>query len=1225
VTDSTGNKYSLAVGPTSGTGLRQSIYYAPNIVAGTNAVTVTFSQAAAYPDIRILEYKGVTALDVTAAASGSGATASSGSATTISANELIFAADMITTTTKAAGSGFTSRVISVPDSDIAEDKVVTAAGSNSATATLSSSGAWVMQMATFAAVLGPTPTVTGVSPSSGSTVGGTSITITGTNFVSGATVTVGGASATNVVVVNSTTITATTPAGAAGAATITVTVGGQSGSLASGYTYLAAPTVTSLSPNNGPIAGGSSVTITGANFASGASVTFGGTTATNVTVVSSTSITATTPVASAGAVTVTVTNSNGMAGSLAGGFTYVAAPTVTTVNPNNGSNLGGTSVTISGTNFISGDSVTFGGTAATGVTVVNSTTITATTPAGATGAVTVTVTDPYGQNGSLASGFTYVLTTTVTAPGSLSAALAGTVAPTYVSGQQYYNSTALASHTTAAFNSTGADLLVVFIGSHNNVAFTVTDSYGNTWLPLAGPSASVGSQDYPLEGELFYAPNAKTGANHTITVGLSQAEPLIMSIAAVAGDNIYSPIDAYGPITGDNGTISDYIYSNPLTTYQPNDFLLGVAKGYLDKTFTAGTGFVNQSASTGLNFGAETGTAASVGAYRTNFTASEQDYWQSALTAIAPKPNQTTMSWTASVGGPIINYFVERCSGIGCSGFTQVGTVSGSTLTYTDASISTGTVYSYRVRAENSGGMFSGYSAVQTVSPIMPTVVSSLTANSLKALSWNPSAENGGSVSSYSIERCQSAGCSSFAQIATTAGTAYTDASAAAGTTYNYRIRAQDANNLYGPYSAVATMIVPAYLDNAADGGNNAGTTTSLTYPYTVGTNSNRLLAVNVAGSTSVDDISSVTYAGTALNLIKKIQTPSGSWHYLYYLLSPASGTHNVVVAATSAHFLASEACSWYNVAQSNQPQASATSTSSSGQTLIATLPASANNAIAVDSVWAPNDVLAGNGSTELVADAASQTLGFFSSAASPVTSAYPLSMRDTWGGEQPASSITASFLLASNGTAGVTFDNAADGGNNGGSTTSLSYAYTVGSSANRLLIVNLIGSASTDDISSVTYGGVQMTLLGKVQAPSNAWQYIYYLLNPASGSNNVVVTAASAHYLISQAASWSDVKQSAQPDAITTNMAAAATTSTTTSLTTVASGSLVVQGVWSDSHLAAGPGTTPVVIESALDAGGIFVSANSPVAPAGGVGMTTISDGTMSSGVIMASFSPAQ
>jgi hypothetical protein len=148
VKDSAGNTYNLAIGPTSGTALRQSIYYAANIVTGSNTVTVTFTQAAVYPDVRILEYRGVTTLDVTAGASGNSAAASSGSATTTSANELIFGANTVFTLTGAAGSGFTSRMVT-SDGDIAEDKVVTTAGSNSATATLTSSGPWVMQMVTF--------------------------------------------------------------------------------------------------------------------------------------------------------------------------------------------------------------------------------------------------------------------------------------------------------------------------------------------------------------------------------------------------------------------------------------------------------------------------------------------------------------------------------------------------------------------------------------------------------------------------------------------------------------------------------------------------------------------------------------------------------------------------------------------------------------------------------------------------------------------------------------------------------------------------------------------------------------------------------------------------------------------------------------------------------------------------------------------------------------------
>ena len=812
----------------------------------------------------------------------------------------------------------------------------------------------------------------------------------------------------------------------------------------------------------------------------------------------------------------------------------------------------------------------------------------------------------------------------VTAPDNFAGALMGTSVPTYVAGQEYFNATAGTSFTSSPFDSTGADLLVMFLGCHNHTVFTITDSYGNTWLPLSGPAYKVGSAYYPMEGELFYAPNATTGTGHTITVGLSQSEPLVMSIVALSGDNIYSPIDAYSFVTGDNGTLSKYIASSPLTTFQPNDLLVGMIKGFDPNTYTAGTGYTVQSASAGTNFSAETGTASSAGSYTSSFTASNSDFWQTVVAAIAPKATEAALSWTASTGGTIANYYIERCTGLGCSSFSQIASVSSSALTYTDTTISSGTVYNYRVRAQNSEGTYSPYSTVQVVSPIIPYVVSSLTATPARTLAWNASAESGGSISEYSIERCTGISCSDFSQIATTPSTSYTDTSAVAGMTYTYRVRAQDSNNFYGPYSVAATASIPAYFDNSADGGNNGGSTTSLTYPYTVGTNSNRLLLVNLIGDLSADDISSVTYAGAPMTLLDKVQTPGDRWHYLYYLLAPASGENNVVVTAASSHYLISESASWYNVAQSGQPGAYTTNTANAGVVSLTTsLPASSNQAIVAESMWSYTGLIPNSGSAPLVVDSFFQGLGMFSSVPSPVTQAFPVSMTNTWGGQGSASSIMASFSLASNGTAGITYDNSADGGNNGGSTSSLTYSYTVGSGPNRLLVVNLIGDTSADDILSVTYAGTPMTLVGKVQSPSNDQQYLYYLLNPSSGFNNVVVTAGSAHYLISEAASWYNVGQSAQPDAATTNTAAATSTSTTTSLTTVASGSLVVQGIWSYGHLAAGAGATPILTDTQFGGAGIFVSSGSPVAPAQNVSMTTISDGAASTGVIMASFAP--
>jgi hypothetical protein len=168
------------------------------------------------------------------------------------------------------------------------------------------------------------------------------------------------------------------------------------------------PTVTGISPASGLTTGGTTVTISGTNFGAGATVKLGGTSATNVSVVNSTTITARTPAHAAGAVNVMVTNTDGRNGTLSGGFTYIStAPTVTGVSPASGPIAGGTAITITGTNFNTGATVMVGGTAATGVTRVNNTTITATTPAHAAGTVNVTVTNMDSQSGTLASGFTF--------------------------------------------------------------------------------------------------------------------------------------------------------------------------------------------------------------------------------------------------------------------------------------------------------------------------------------------------------------------------------------------------------------------------------------------------------------------------------------------------------------------------------------------------------------------------------------------------------------------------------------------------------------------------------------------------------------------------------------------------------------------------------------------------------------------------------------------------
>ncbi|HET6890238.1 MAG TPA: IPT/TIG domain-containing protein, partial [Pyrinomonadaceae bacterium] len=170
------------------------------------------------------------------------------------------------------------------------------------------------------------------------------------------------------------------------------------------------PVVSNVSPASGPTAGGTIVSISGTGFASGATMSFGGMPATNVTVVGSTSINATTPAHASGSVNVVVTNPGGENGTKTNGYLYVAPippPVVNGVSPNSGSTAGGTSISISGSQFAISATVSIGGTAATNVTVVNSTSITATTPIHAAGTVAVTVTNPDGQSGTLNNAFTY--------------------------------------------------------------------------------------------------------------------------------------------------------------------------------------------------------------------------------------------------------------------------------------------------------------------------------------------------------------------------------------------------------------------------------------------------------------------------------------------------------------------------------------------------------------------------------------------------------------------------------------------------------------------------------------------------------------------------------------------------------------------------------------------------------------------------------------------------
>jgi hypothetical protein len=440
------------------------------------------------------------------------------------------------------------------------------------------------------------PSLTSVSPNNGSPAGGTAVTLTGTDFttVGTTTVTFGGASATSVVVVNATTITCDTPAGTPGAVDVVVTNDFGTDTLLNGFTYNNAPSITSVTPADGGIAGGTAVTIAGANFTTtpDTTVTFGGTAATNMLVVDANTITCDTPAHAAGAVDVVVTNSNGT-DTLTNGFTYHNAPTLTSVTPTDGSTAGGTAVTLTGTDFTTAGTttVTFGGASATSVVVVNTTTITCDTPAGTAGAVDVVLTNDFGTD-TLLGGFTYHNPPTLTSVTPNNGTTAGGTAVT-LTGADF----SAIGTTTVTFGGTSATSIVVVntttitcatpAHAAGAVDVVVTNDFGsdtllNGFTYNAGPSiTSVTPSDGGVAGGTAVTISGNyftTTPDTTVTFGGLAATNLnVVNANTITCD---TPAHAAGAVdvvvTNSNGTdtlTNGFTYHDPptLTAVFPTD------------------------------------------------------------------------------------------------------------------------------------------------------------------------------------------------------------------------------------------------------------------------------------------------------------------------------------------------------------------------------------------------------------------------------------------------------------------------------------------------------------------------------------------------------------------------------------------------------------------------------------------------------------------------------
>lgn len=178
------------------------------------------------------------------------------------------------------------------------------------------------------------PTVTALSPSSGAAIGGESVTITGTRLGTATAIAFGSIPAPAFTVVNGTRIVVTAPPGSPGRVDVTVTTAGGSSAPGpgTGYTYVGTPpSVSALSPNSGPIAGGTRILISGSDFQEGAGVTIGGNPATEVTLISPTQLSALTPPGTAGPAAVVVSTAYGSSSATPADFRYVDVVGVTPV------------------------------------------------------------------------------------------------------------------------------------------------------------------------------------------------------------------------------------------------------------------------------------------------------------------------------------------------------------------------------------------------------------------------------------------------------------------------------------------------------------------------------------------------------------------------------------------------------------------------------------------------------------------------------------------------------------------------------------------------------------------------------------------------------------------------------------------------------------------------------------------------------------------------------
>ena len=441
------------------------------------------------------------------------------------------------------------------------------------------------------------PTVTAVSPTSRDAGAvSQSLTVTGTGFVSGATTSFSGSNITvnSTTFVNATTLTVniSISSGAlVGTRAITVTNpdagNGTSGSI---FTVNAAPTVTAVSPTSRDAgAVNQNVTITGTNFITGATAAFStnGITVNSTTFNSATSLSVNISIASGATVgtrTITVTNGDGSVVTSGSIFTVNAAPTVTAVSPS--SRAQGTSnqsLTVTGTNFITGATATF---SATGITVNSTTFVSATSLTvnvtvasnAATGAGTISVLNGDGSTATSGSIFTVnpPPTATSVSPSSLDQ---GAIS-------QALTLTGTGFESGATVLATGSGVTVNSTAFVNSTTLTVTVSVnGGATIASSGFSVTNPDAGTVTSGAIFSVTAAPTV---TAVSPTSRGAGAVSQNLTVTGTGFVTGTSLATVFSGTNITVNSTTYVSSTSLTVNISIAAGAAIG--TRTFTVTNG-----------------------------------------------------------------------------------------------------------------------------------------------------------------------------------------------------------------------------------------------------------------------------------------------------------------------------------------------------------------------------------------------------------------------------------------------------------------------------------------------------------------------------------------------------------------------------------------------------------------------------------------------------------